>query len=118
MVDQVCLDIPADGYDAECDVWAALTGWELRQASRPEFRVLVRPPGQHLRFLLQCLDEPTGRVRANLDLATTDRRAETARHVGLGARVLAPGPAWPVLADSSGSAYCITDRDPETGMLG
>lgn len=118
LVDQVCLDIPADRYDTECDFWAARTGWELRQGSRPEFRVLVRPPGQPLRFLLQRLDEPTGRVRAHLDLATTDRSAETARHVGLGARVLAPGPARTVLADPSWSAYCITDRDPETGMLG
>jgi Glyoxalase-like domain len=117
LVDQVCLDIPADTYDVECDFWAGLTGWELRQGSRPEFRVLVRAPGQPLRLLLQRLDEPTGPVRAHLDLATTDRTAETARHLALGARVRGHGPAWTVLADPVGSSYCITDRDPETGML-
>src|ERR1700677_1883100 len=31
-VDQYCLDIPADGYDAECRFWEELTGWETREA--------------------------------------------------------------------------------------
>lgn len=111
LVDQVCLDIPADRYDEECVFWAETTGWELRQVSR-EFRVLARPDGMPIRLLLQRLDEETGPVRAHLDLATDDRAAEVARHEQLGAVVVAWHPGWTVLRDPIGSAYCVTDRDP------
>ncbi len=122
LVDQVCLDIPASVYDAECAFWAETTGWELVQGSRPEFRVLVRPEAMPLRILLQRLDaEPDergrGPVRAHLDIATTDRAAETDRHRELGARVEATRQHWTVLRDPAGATYCITDRDPYTGTL-
>ena len=29
LADQLCLDIPADGYEAEVSFWAALTGWPV-----------------------------------------------------------------------------------------
>ncbi|WP_045875617.1 VOC family protein [Pseudofrankia sp. DC12] len=117
LVDQVCLDIPADRYDEERAFWAELTGWELRAGSRPEFRYLDRPAGIPLRLLLQRLDEPTGSVRAHLDLAATDRAAETRRHVELGATVVARLGRWTALRDPVGLSYCITDRDPVTGLL-
>jgi hypothetical protein len=116
VVDQVCLDIPPDGYDEECAFWQAVTGWELREAG-PEFRRLVRPPGMPLNLLLQRLDDPAEQVRAHLDLSSTDRRAETARHERLGARVESLHEHWTVLTDPAGSAYCITVRHPETGLL-
>ncbi len=113
-VDQVCLDIPAAAYDVECAFWRQLTGWELRASpTHTEFRRLIRPAGQPLQVLLQRLDDETGQVRAHLDLATSDREAETARHVALGATVLGVWPSWTVLADPVGSAYCLTDREPE-----
>ncbi|MDT3445737.1 MULTISPECIES: VOC family protein [unclassified Pseudofrankia] len=117
LVDQVCLDIPAGRFDEECAFWAGQTGWEVRTGSRPEFRVLARPAGIPLRILLQRLDEPDGPMRAHLDLATTDRAAETRRHQDLGATVHSHGPAWTTLRDPTGLPYCITDRDPGTGLL-
>lgn len=117
LVDQICLDIAADRYDEECAFWAELTGWEPHATSRPELRYLERPAGIPLRMLLQRLDEPTGPVRAHLDLATTDRAAETRRHVGLGASVVTRLDRWTVLRDPVGQEYCITDRDPSTGLL-
>jgi hypothetical protein len=117
LVDQVCLDIAPSAYDAECAYWADLTGWELRTGSRPEFSVLVRPDGIPLRLLLQRLDADDGPVRAHLDIATNDRAAETDRHRGLGARVEATRSHWTVLRDPAGALYCITDRDPYTGVL-
>ena len=117
LVDQVCLDIPADRYDEECAFWQQVTGWELRQVSR-EFRVLVRPEGMPIRLLLQLLDEETGPVRAHLDLAADDRAAEVTRHEQLGASVLAVHPHWSVLRDPTGATYCVTDRNPETGLIG
>lgn len=119
LVDQVCLDIPASCYDTECAFWAALTGWEPRaSAVSSDFRSLARPAAHPLRLLQQRLGEPEGEVRAHLDWATTDRAAETDRHAALGARVLDVHPVWTVLADPRGRRYCLTDRDPESGMLG
>ena len=83
-----------------------------------EFHSLVRPCGMPIRLLLQRLGETRGRVRAHLDIATTDRVAETERHRALGAGVQRERELWTVLTDPSGAAYCLTDRDPETGMLG
>ena len=112
-VDQVCLDVPVAVYDAECDFWQRLTGWELRVSpTHQEFRRLIRPPAQPLQLLLQRLGDAGGPVRAHHDLATSDRDAETARHVALGATVLDVRPGWTVLADPAGSAYCVTDRGP------
>jgi hypothetical protein len=112
VVDQVCLDIPPEVYDAECRFWASLTGWELFQAGRPEFRRLRVPGGQPLNVLLQRLDSADGSVRAHLDLATDDRDAETRRHELLGATVAAVQEGWTVMRPPAGPAYCITGRAP------
>lgn len=117
LVDQVCLDIPPAAYDEECAFWAETTGWELAPTSAPYMRQLVRPDGMPLRILLQRLDDGDGPVRAHLDLATTDRAAETDRHRELGARVESTRNRWTVLRDPAGALYCITDRDPYTGLL-
>ena len=115
----MCLDIPASSYDLESRFWRELTGWEERRSAvSTDFHSLLRPEGHPLRLLLQRLGERTGTTRAHLDWATTDRDAETARHVTLGAQVVDVRPQWTVLADPVGRLYCITDRDPETGMLG
>ncbi len=119
VVDQVCLDIPAAAYETECTFWSDVTGWPLRgSVRRPEFRHLVRPDGIPLRLLLQRLVEPaTGRVTGHLDLACDDRSTEVSRHVGLGAAVVADhGSGWTTLRDPTGCLYCITDRDPRSGL--
>ena len=113
-VDQVCIDIPPEIYDEECDFWASATGWELFDGGRPEFRRLRKPPGQPLQILLQRLDSRGGRVRAHLDLATDDRGAETRRHEALGATVAAVHEGWTVMRPPAGPVYCITGRVPLT----
>lgn len=118
LVDQVCLDVPPALYDDECAFWADRTGWPLIDfPARPEFRAVTRPPGQPLRILLQRLDDEQPRATAHFDIGTNDRTAETARHEALGATVVIRREWWTVLRDPTGSAYCITDRDPETGVL-
>jgi predicted enzyme related to lactoylglutathione lyase len=112
LVDQVCLDIPAAIWDDECAFWESLTGWELFQGSRPEFRRLRRPAGQPLNILLQRLDESDGPVRAHLDLAVDDRGAEVRRHEGLGAQVDAVHEGWTVMRPPAGPVYCLTGRVP------
>ena len=118
LVDQVCLDIPSSGYAEECAFWSALTGWELTGSPvSPSFSRLTRPAGIPLRFLIQRLDESSGAARAHLDLAADDRVSEVHRHAALGATVIAEWSRWTVLRDPVGAAYCITDRDPATGLL-
>jgi hypothetical protein len=118
LLDQVCIDIPSASYEVECAFWRDLTGWELRGSEESEFRSLRRPPDQPIRLLLQRLDEETGEVRAHLDWAATERQAETDRHVSVGATIVDVRDGWTVLAAPAGRRYCVTDRDPETGMLG
>lgn len=117
LADQVCLDIPASSYDSERAFWRDITGWEERTSSvSTDFASLLRPEGQPVRLLLQRLGEQAGPVRAHLDWATTDRPAETERHVAVGATVEDVRQFWTVLTDPLGRRYCITDRDPETGV--
>ncbi len=117
---QVCVDIPGPAFETEAQRWATLSGGRVDVLERrPEF-AWVRMPGgpRPLDLLLQRLDRQDGPVTAHLDLGTTDREAETARHLGLGARVVVREEFWTVLTDPAGLPYCITDRDPATGELG
>lgn len=117
LVDQVCLDIPASVFAAECDFWAALTGWERRSGSLPEFDVLARPEGMPLRLLLQRLDDEQPAVTAHLDLACDDRDAEAARHLTLGAAHVRRTDGWTTLRDPAGREYCLTRRDVDAGTV-
>ncbi len=112
LVDQVCLDIPADEFERELAFWLAVTGREPVSSIRPEFQRLRRPVDQGLELLVQRLDDEGGEVRAHLDLGCSDRAAETERHLALAATHVESYDAWTVLADPTGSAYCITDRAP------
>ena len=109
LVDQVCLDIPPSRFDAECEFWAALTGWELGP-QRHEFRRLRRPDGIALQLLLQRLDDEQPCVTGHLDLAADAPDAEVARHVALGAREVRSTEGWITLVDPTGRAYCVTRR--------
>lgn len=115
LVDQLCIDIPASGFDEECAFWSRVTGWPLRPSPHPEFRSLARPAGCPLRLLLQRLDEPRGAARAHLDLASSDVDAVVAHHRSLGATVAGVHEGWTVLTDPSGVRYCVTARDPAPG---
>jgi hypothetical protein len=112
LVDQVCLDIPPEVYDAECEFWANTTGWDLLAGGRPEFRRLRKPAGQPLNILLQRLDSSGGPVRAHLDLAADERETEIRRHQQLGANVLHVHEGWTVMQPPAGPVYCITGRTP------
>jgi hypothetical protein len=112
LVDQVCLDCPQEVHDAEVAFWVALTGWPWVEVDEPELSRLVRPAGIPFRLLVQRLGEPTGAVRAHVDLACTDRGSSTRRHVAAGARVLEVRGGWTVMSDPVGRVYCLTDRSP------
>lgn len=116
-VDQLCIDIPPAAYDAECRFWSGLTGWSLQHTSGSEFTRLAVPTQLPVRLLLQCLQDGDGPVRGHLDVATDDRAAEVARLRGHGAEEVGGGSTWTVLRPQVGPVLCVTDRDPETGLM-
>lgn len=117
MLDQVCIGVPQDLWDAEVAFWRDITGWDLTTASSPEFTRLTTPDACAVRILLQRLEDREGSVTAHLDVAAEDREAEIARHVALGARRMRDGRHWTVMEAPTGATYCITERNPVTGAL-
>lgn len=117
LVDQVCLDVPEDGFAVDAVFWHELTGWDLGLGRHHEFTTLTRPDGIPVRLALQRLGDPTGIASAHVDLACRDRAATAAAHARLGAEVVGEGARWTVMRDPVGRAYCLTDRDPGTGRL-
>lgn len=119
-LDQVCLDVPARLLGAEVRYWEALTGWS--SAPRGDFLVLDRPAGIPLRLMLQELgsSDERERVEAHLDLACgADIATVAAEHVAHGAQVVdAERYVWTVMHDPVGLPYCLTPRDPVTGVVG
>ncbi|MFD7698962.1 VOC family protein [Streptomyces caelestis] len=114
-LDQVCLDLPPSGYDAEVAFWTELLpGWDAAAGSLPEFHVIRPPAGLPVRVLLQRLTEERP-ASAHPDLACADVDATRARHEELGAVCVAVFGHWTVMRDPAGGTYCLTDRDPETG---
>jgi predicted enzyme related to lactoylglutathione lyase len=118
-IDQICFDIPAAEFEAECDFWARLTGWDRLGHSddAPEFDRLGVPPHLPLFFLFQRLgaDDNEG-ARAHADLSSDVRENEVARHQALGAEVVRVCEGWTTLRDPAGLVYCVTDRRPGTAI--
>ncbi|HEX8626908.1 MAG TPA: VOC family protein [Catenuloplanes sp.] len=118
-LDQLCLDIPAPGFPAECAFWASLTGWDLRPGGLPEFAYLVRPAAIAVRLLFQrrLVAGADDRVSGHPDFACDNTVTLAEQHTAAGARVTAQFPHWVTMADPTGRPYCLTTRDPRTGTL-
>ncbi|AKT51973.1 VOC family protein [Arsenicicoccus sp. oral taxon 190] len=121
-VDQVCLDVPGDHHDQELAFWSGLTAWEVQHGTRHEEFTLLRRAGdpRSVQLLVQRLQGDDESGRAHLDLAVgadaelLDRT--TARHTSLGAEVVQRHAWWHVMRDPAGLTYCLTRRDPVTGL--
>ena len=113
-LDQVCIDLPPSLYDAEVAFWTAITGWECRSGSLPEFRLIKPPAAAPIQILLQRLEteQPTA---AHLDLACSDPDTTRVLHEAAGAELVGRWPSWIVLRDPAGCVYRLTDRNPRTG---
>jgi predicted enzyme related to lactoylglutathione lyase len=111
---QVCVDVPANGFDTEFAFWQEATGWTEEPVDAPEFRRLVHRAESPVQLLVQRLGSDDGgeRARAHLDLGTDDLPAEVARVEALGARVLRRSDGVTVLRDPLGLPFCVTANDP------
>lgn len=85
---------------------------DMKVASDFDGAFLVLQGGGRVALGLQRVPEPrSGKNRVHLDLASTDRAAEVARLVSLGATTVGehtlPGFAWTVLTDPDGNEFCV-----------
>ncbi len=117
LVDQVSIDCDPDRFDDEVRFWSSITGWAPLAARAPEFVPLDRPAAMPLRIMLQRRSQPVGSTSCHLDLACGDVAGATDEHRERGASVIEHHENWTVMADPSGTAYCLTARRPNTGQL-
>jgi hypothetical protein len=108
---RIVVDAPSARHDQELTFWREALGAPLTPAPHfPEFhRAPLSGDGQ-LGLLVQRLDD--GPARVHLDIHTTDRPAEVARLVALGATVLDDGEHWSILRDPAGLVFCVVP-DPD-----
>jgi hypothetical protein len=67
-------------------------------------------PGVRPRLWFQLVPEPRRvKNRVHLDLRASDRVAEVARLVGLGASVIGEFDGWTTLTDPEGNEFCVRD---------
>ncbi len=97
--------------------WSAALGYVQWFEPFGQFAGLKPPPGdprRGLALIFQRVPEPkTVKNRAHVDYEATDRAAEVARLVGLGATIVRevdeiPGLRWTVVADPAGNEFCVT----------
>ncbi|MBA9006834.1 VOC family protein [Thermomonospora cellulosilytica] len=115
VLDQVTIDVGPRDYEREVEFWAAVTGWELRPTGRPEFRRLRSVEGMPIQIVLQRLDEERA-ASAHVDLACADIEATRMWHEEHGAQAVGGIPGCTVMRDPVGGVYCLTGRDPRTGL--
>lgn len=87
---------------------ARLEGLGLTPETDPS--VMVDGPGPTLCFQVRQGPRPE-RNRIHLDIAATDRPAEVARLLGLGARPMREADGYTVLRDPEGNQFCVIDED-------
>ncbi len=117
LIDQVVVDVDADGFDDEVRFWSELTGWLPLDARSSEFIPLDRPQGMPLRVMVQRRDRAWGTTTCHVDLACENVAAAVTDHQALGGTVVAVHHLWTVMADPAGTEYCLTSRQPSTGTL-
>lgn len=117
LLDQVSIDCDPDWFDSEVRFWSSITGWGPLEARAPEFVPLDRPAAMPLRIVLQRRWTAVGATSCHLDFACGDVASAADDHRERGASVIERHEYWTVMADPSGTAYCLTARRPDTGQL-
>lgn len=110
---QVCVDSPVAAHDREVAFWRDLLPGRWVDSSAREFAGKWHDDaGSPLQLLFQRLDEPSGPVRAHLDLGTDQLAPEVRRLLDVGAQDVHPGRGWHALRDPAGLLFCATVNSP------
>lgn len=116
LLDQVSIDADPDVFDDEVRFWSTLTGWPPVGSSSSEFAPLERPHTMPLRLMVQRRNAPSGPTSCHLDFACADQPSARSAHEEAGATMIAHDRPWIVMSDPSGVDYCLTPRDPVSGV--
>jgi catechol 2,3-dioxygenase-like lactoylglutathione lyase family enzyme len=101
---QIVIDVPEAEHDATVGFWREALGLPLKQQQKyPEYHSARVEP--HLGLLVQRLGD--GVPKVHLDLHTTDRAAEVARLLALGATMVDDGEDWAIMRDPAGLIFCV-----------
>lgn len=98
------------------EFWTAALRTEIAQNFGGEFLMLAPTAEGAVQIGIQRVpDAVPGKNRVHFDMHVSDRLAEIARLVELGATELAthtvPGLTWTVLADPDGNQFCVGQED-------
>ena len=105
-------------HDVVAPFWQAALGWE-RQEFNAQYVALIPPTDEleaaaprPLPMLVQKVPDPKiGKNRMHLDFRSSDRLAEVARLVALGARERRTrslgASTWTVMEDPEGNEFCV-----------
>ena len=112
----VCLDFPAESYDAARAFWTTAFGGSSRPAKYfPEYTVLENHASLTNVYLQQL---GSGAPRMHFDIESDDQAAEVARLVAAGAEIVEEHPDatntmgdWTVLRDPAGVQFCVVKAD-------
>ena len=103
-------------FDRTVAFWREALGYEPRAPASEDWVVLEDPEGTRPNVSVQGTEElHFGRNRMHLDLYASDREAEVARLVNLGATVQRParvGEDFVILADPEGKRFCVVQSPP------
>ena len=104
-------------FEEMLDFWREALGYVPRRPPANGWVVLEDPQGLGPNLSLQARERRrTERGWIHLDLYTTEREAEVARLLGIGAKRYAwrypEGADYTVLEDPDGNLFCVIDREP------
>ncbi|ALG83347.1 VOC family protein [Gordonia phthalatica] len=114
IIDQLRFQVPTAAFDTEVNFWSVLTGkGPIDTAGRDEV-ALNHSPRLSLQVVILRTDE--GEASAHTALAANNVDDEVERHEDWGATVVSRDGDTVRMADPAGRLYCITHRNPRTGV--
>lgn len=115
LVDQICLDVPSNQFTDSVRFWSAFTGWPEAPGHYAEFTALQRPDDIPVRIAFQRVG--MGEATGHPDVAARRGLLTRREHEAIGAVVDQVRERWTVMVGPSGMRYCITERNPVTGLF-
>ncbi|WP_412475469.1 VOC family protein [Gordonia sp. LUNF6] len=114
IIDQLRFQVPSADFGTEVQFWAGLTGKDAGPTEGVDAVALNNSPRLSLQVVIMRTDESI--ASAHTAIAATNVPDEVERHEGWGATVVARSADCVQMADPCGRLYCITARNPRTGV--
>ena len=114
IIDQLRFQVPSGSFAAEVDFWSVLTGKGHIDTDGRDEVALNDSPRLSLQVVILRTDEDE--ASAHTALAANNVEDEVERHEDWGATVVARDGDTVRMADPAGRLYCITHRNPRTGV--